>query len=129
MFRAALFLPFLISACQDETLSGFVGDASRWELVELDVNRFEASATLDLREQGRVSGSAPCNSYSASQSAPYPWFELGAIMSTKRACQALADETAFFRALKSMTISEVSGGSLILSNEAGGQMVFSAISE
>lgn len=126
----ALFLipaaTLLLSACKDETISGYADAGAVWSLVELDGTAFPASATLSFPEKGRIAGQAPCNTYSGTQTAPYPWFETGPILSTKRACPDLNAETAFFAALSVMSIAEVSGGTLILSNEAGREMVFTS---
>jgi heat shock protein HslJ len=127
----ALFLipaaALLLSACKDETISGYADAGAIWSLVELDGSAFQASATLNFPEKGRIVGNAPCNSYSGTQTAPYPWFETGPILSTKRACADLDAETAFFAALSEMRIAEVSGSTLILSNEAGREMVFTSL--
>ena len=116
----------LLSACKDETISGYADAGVVWSLVELDGAAFQASATLSFPEKGRIAGQAPCNSYSGTQTAPYPWFETGPILSTKRACPDLNAETAFFAALSKVNIAEVSGSTLILSNETGRQMVFTS---
>ena len=108
----------------DETLSGYADAGSIWVLS--DLNGAPIRATLRLPEAGRVTGQGPCNSYSASQSAPYPWFKLGPIASTRRACPELQQEQAYFSALARMSLSEVSGDVLILSNEAGEKLVFRA---
>jgi len=42
------------------------------------------------------------------------------------ACEKLNEETAFFSALSEMTLSEALGGTLILSNPDGREMVFQA---
>ena len=110
----------------DETVSAYGGSATEWRLVELDGTPFAATATLNLSEPGRISGQAPCNSYFADQSAPYPWFRAGPIGATRRACPALDQENAFLTALSEMSLSEVSGDTLILSNDAGREMVFTA---
>ena len=60
------------------------------------------------------------------QTAPYPWFDLTRMVSTKRACPALAAEHAYFAALLEMSLVEVSGTIMILSNDHGREMVFSA---
>lgn len=128
--RQLLLIPaaaLLLSACKDETISGYADAGATWSLVELDSAAFPASTTLSFPEKGRIAGQAPCNSYSGTQSAPYPWFETGPILSTKRACPDLNAETAFFAALSEMSIAEVSGSTLILSNEAGREMVFTSL--
>lgn len=119
---ALAFLP----SCKDETLTGYVQGANAFALEEVNGQPFPARATIDLSQEGRISGQAPCNSYFAAQTAPYPWFEVTAIGASKRACPDLAAEGAFFKALSSMTLSEISGPVLILTNEAGGKMVFRA---
>ena len=57
---------------------------------------------------------------------PYPWFGATQVASTKMACPDLAAETKFFEALAAMTLSEVLGGVMILSNDKGREMVFKA---
>lgn len=119
----ALAVLLVLGACAaDETVSGYAGIGSSWALSP--EAGFGDRVTLSLPEPGRVAGQAPCNRYNAAQTAPYPWFELGPIASTRMACPELQKEAAFFAALGSMTISEVSGDVLILSNEAGESLTF-----
>jgi heat shock protein HslJ len=59
-------------------------------------------------------------------SVPYPWFEVGPILSTKMACPELTAEMQFFRALNAMTLSEVLDKTLILSTPEGREMLFTA---
>lgn len=113
-----------LAACKDESVASYGGADTLWQLKEISGKGFDARATLRLEKSGAVSGQAPCNSYRAEQSAPYPWFKLSPILSTKMACPDLDKETAFFSALSSMTLSEVSGNVLVLSNDAGEEMVF-----
>ena len=128
MIRLFILLSFLpVLGCEgDESLSGYAQTDNAFVLVELNDVVFEGRATLVLASGGDVRGEAPCNTWSAIQSAPYPWFELGPIAATRRACADLSMEQAFFAALGDMTISEVSGDILILSNTDGGRMVFQA---
>ncbi|SPF78600.1 hypothetical protein ALP8811_02529 [Aliiroseovarius pelagivivens] len=115
------------SGCKDETISGYANTNTSWKLVELDGASFPAKATISFPEKGRIAGQAPCNSYSGTQSAPYPWFETGPIAATKRACPDLTAEAEFFEALGQMRLAEVSGDTLILSNEDGREMVFTSL--
>lgn len=120
----ALAILLLIAACQsDETVTAY-GGAGEWQLQQINDQAFQASASLSLSDNGAVSGQAPCNSYSATQSAPYPWFDLSPIAATKRACDGLQAETQFFAALEAMSLAEVSGAVLILSNDDGDSMLF-----
>jgi heat shock protein HslJ len=123
-----LMLPLIISSCSaDETLAGHGGgDGRTWELVEIDGVAFPASATIIFGAKGQVAGRAPCNGYGATQNAPYPWFGLTNIISTQIACSDIDAETDFFSALTTMTLSEVSGPVLVLSDDNGRSMVFRA---
>ena len=48
----------------------------------------------------------------------------GPIRSTRRACDSLQTEQQFLSALRTMTIAELLGDTLILSNTDGAEMVF-----
>lgn len=126
MFRASLIILALASCSQDETLSAYGASDKVWVLTSIDGAKILVEATLTFPEPGKIAGQAPCNSYFAAQNAPYPWFEVGSIAMTKRACPSLTEEAAFVNALSEMTISEVSGDTLILSNDAKRKMVFKA---
>ena len=127
-FSVMAFLSFLpIAACQqDETLSGYAETDRIYVLQSLNGESFGPRATLVLQTGGTISGDGPCNSWRAEQSAPYPWWDVGPIAATRRACPELAAEQAYFDALGAMTLSEVSGDVLILSTTEGGEMVFRA---
>ncbi|PIE13700.1 MAG: META domain-containing protein [Rhodobacterales bacterium] len=129
---AALALSFLmlplITACMGDETVGRYGAAGRvWQLTELDGATFTSRATLTFPEPGKIAGQAPCNLYFGTMAAPYPWFRAEKIGATAMACSELSQETAFLRALEQMTLSEVSGDRLILSNEQGREMVFTAV--
>ena len=128
METLAAVLSFLcFGACQgDETVAAYGGAARDWTLVEIDGAPFDARATLSFSEPGKIEGQAPCNRYSSDMTAPYPWFESRPLVATRMACDDLASETRFFATLKEMTLSEVAGTTLILSNEYGREMVFQA---
>lgn len=121
--RPLAFLLLLAACGPDETLTGY-GAAGSWTLSAIDDEAFPSRATIVFEEDGKVSGNAPCNGYGTSQTAPYPWLELGLIRATKRACADLKLEQAYFTALGSMTLVEVSGDVLVLSNDAGKTMTF-----
>jgi len=108
----------------DESLAKYGASGKVWALTEIDGERFLAPATMEFDNAGWIKGQAPCNRFSVQQKAPYPWFEVGPTMATKMACPELAAETAFFKALTEMTLSEVGNEVLILSNDAGRTMVF-----
>ena len=97
-----------------------------YRLIQIDGDPFNATATIAFPEQGVAKGTGPCNLWSARQTAPYPWLDLSPIAVTERACPDLDAERAFFDALAAISLAEVQGDTLILSNEAGAEMVFSA---
>lgn len=124
--RPVILAPLALLACADESISGYADREATYRLQSIDGDDFTARATIAFPEEGKVTGDAPCNSWSAEQSVPYPWFELGPIAVTRRACPELADETVFFEALGQMSLAEVLGGTLILTNDDGREMLFLA---
>ena len=129
MFRLLppLLSLLLVSACYpDESISGYAEQSAEYHLIEIDGVPFDASATIAFPDTGEVIGQAPCNKYFATQTAPYPWFALEGIGATRIACENLSNESIFFEALEQMTLAEVSGETLILSNTDGREMIFVA---
>ena len=108
----------------DETISGYADPDREYRLIELDGTAFDARATIQFSEEGRVTGQAPCNTYFATQTVPYPWFNVDTIGATRMACPDLNTEARFFAALEEMSLAEVLGDTLILRNDAGREMVF-----
>lgn len=122
-----IFALLFCAACQqDETLSAYTGDFKTFQLRTLNGENFAATTTMTLAADGQVSGRGPCNTYSTTINVPYPWFEIGPIAATRRACPELDQEQTYFNALSSMTFAEVSGPTLVLSNDAGEELVFYA---
>ncbi len=127
--RLLLLLPaiFGIDACQgDETARAYGAGDREWTLIEVNEVAFDARATLRFPAAGKIAGDGPCNSYVATMTVPYPWFDAGLIASTRLACPALDAEVAFLAALGQATLIEVGGDTLILSNPDGLKMVFTA---
>ncbi len=128
MPRLPPILFLLLAACQgDQSVAAFGAGDTLWKLQEIDRKPFDAHATLRFEGRGRIAGQAPCNRYRGRMNAPYPWFEATGITTTKTACPALAREAAFLGSLGRMTLAEVAGGTLILSDDKGRQMVFTAV--
>ncbi|WP_299637154.1 META domain-containing protein [uncultured Ruegeria sp.] len=128
MTRLILTLPLmaLFQCDKDETVAAYGAADQIWVLQEIDGQPYEASALLRFPEEGRIAGNAPCNSYDGTLNAPYPWFEVQNLNATRAACAGLKAEGFYFAALMTMTQSEVSGNVLILRNEDGHEMVFTA---
>ena len=116
----------LLSCRGDETVTAYGAADIEWRLYELDGQPFMAQATLAFPEPGQITGSAPCNRFSGTMDAPYPWFDAQELSLTRMACKNLKDERIYIAALQDMTLSEVSGEFLILSNVEGREMLFKA---
>lgn len=123
---AAAALIALAGCYGDETLTKYGAADAVWQLTQLDGQHVRAKASLRFPEPGKLAGQAPCNTYSGAQTAPYPWFKADQLVVTRRACPDLEAERAYFAALDAMTQVEVSGQTLILSNDDGRMMVFQA---
>ena len=122
---AALTLLASIPACQaDETVARYGAADRLWTLQTLNGTAFSTTATLEFDSGGPVSGQAPCNRFSATNTVPYPWFQLTPIVATRAACPDLEAETAYLAALSRMTQSEVRQGSLFLRNDENEEMIF-----
>jgi heat shock protein HslJ len=126
ILRFIALIILIVSCGSDETISGYADRKMIYALASIDNAPFTARATIAFAKEGAVNGTRPCNTFQAAQSVPYPWFALGPIASTRRVCPDLGQETAYFAALADMRFAEVAGTVLILSNKAGGEMVFQA---
>ncbi len=128
MIRPSCLFPALfltLAACTgDRTVSAFAEQGASFRLTELDGRPFAAPATISFPAPGLVRGRGPCNSYSAAQKAPYPWFELGPLRATRRSCPDIAEERRFFEALAAMRLAETSGAFLILEDESAARRMF-----
>lgn len=115
---------FLAACIGDETLTGY-GAEGQYALRSL-TGAPPIAATISFPRQGDIFGQAPCNAFSATQSAPYPWFRIGEISATRATCADQAGEAIFFEALGEMREAETLGDVLIL---RGGEreMVFDRI--
>ena len=118
--------PALSGCFKDETLTGYGAAGQTWILQELDGKAFASEARLTFPAPRRIAGKTPCNRFSGKQSAPYPWFQAEALAVTRMACPELPQEARFLEALQEMREVEVSGPVLILRNEQGREMLFTA---
>ena len=122
--RYLMALLLLLGCTSDETLTGYAPHGVAFTLSRVNDQPANIAATLTLSANGAIRGQGPCNGYFSQITAPYPWFELDAIAATRRACPNLAAETQYFDLLKSMTLAEVAGGTILLSNDAGQSLEF-----
>lgn len=118
-----------LAACDPtETVTKYGGADYLWQLVEIDGTPVDYKAELMFGPHGSVNGESPCNTFSAIQSKPYPWIEIKIDVVEQIYCPDIDDEAAFFAALQDMSLVEVSGPNMVLSNDkTGRQMVFKGI--
>ncbi|MGR3491685.1 MAG: META domain-containing protein [Shimia sp.] len=122
MIRLVLVLPLLAGCPQDETLTAYV-DHSNW------ISSAPPGLTLNLSERGTITGTGPCNTFSAEITAPYPWLALGPIRTTRRACPNLDQERRALETLSRARFAEAAGPVLILTTDNGTELIFSAAPE
>lgn len=122
--RYLIILLVLAGCRQDETLTAYAPQDTPFSLIQVNEKMTHLSATLTFGADGAFSGQAPCNRYFGQITVPYPWFGIGGIGATRKACPKLADEAEYFNHLGTMSLAEISGSILILSNDAGENLVF-----
>ncbi|ABG31011.1 META domain-containing protein [Roseobacter denitrificans] len=116
-----------VNGCtRDETAAAYGGADKVWRVVEIDDIPFASRATLTFPAPGQIAGDAPCNSYSAAITVPYPWFDAGPIVATKKRCADASHEARFLEALANMSLSEILRDTMILSTPEGRSIIFKA---
>ncbi len=124
--RHLFLFGLLLAGCTpySETVGGAAPVGTVWVLDQFNDQSFAGRATIRFESSGKLVGNAPCNSFSARQTAPLPWFEVEDLSVTKRSCPQIAAETAFLDALQAMDFSEIGGERMLLSNAAGQTLLF-----
>ena len=124
---SALFATAVLAGCvEDHSGSKRIPQGVEYVLIEMNGTAFDERTTIVFGADGGVSGQAPCNRYFGQVSSGYPRFALNGVGATMMACPALDTEAAFFAALEGMTLANVYGDTLTLSNPAGETLVFAA---
>ena len=122
LLLAALATTASTATAQDQT-------AVEWELVAIDGQVMDFSATLKIGADGSVSGKAPCNSYGGQNRATLPDLSLPALRATRMACDKLAEEQVYFDTLALMERVELDGPkNLVLTGPEGRSMEFTLAS-
>lgn len=126
MRRALLALSLLLPACVNTPEF----KPYHWKLVSMGGKPFAATATLALDESGkRVSGQAPCNSWSGRiVNQPSPVWAIRDVVTTEMACPDLAAEQEFYAGLARATHMAVGIGYLTLTDTKGFTMDFVPLS-
>ena len=116
----ALAAPLALAACAYATAETEVPEGNwllpgtSWKVVELDGAPFPATAVATLTEDGRITGQAPCNAYTADYEGHWPDISFKPVSRTRMACPELAAETAFFAAMEKVTHAEMLTDALLL---------------
>lgn len=97
--------------------------ALEWTLAEVDGVAAAYDATLSVAADGRLAGRAPCNRYFSTLQGNLPNVTLAAIGATKMACEAMADEAAYFTLLRGVDRLTLSDREVHLSG-AGHSLIF-----
>jgi hypothetical protein len=114
---SALCVTALTACASDETVAGFAGTDRAWKSAG------DTGIVLRFQSGGRVKGSSPCGDFAGEQTAPYPWFDLLVQKMPGSPCDIDVLQ------LTTMTQSEVSGDTLLLSNDSGISLEFRAVQE
>lgn len=120
-----------LAACDpSETLTKYGGAAYAWRLIEVDGAPVSFANEIAFGPHGSVNGVGPCSRFTAGQTAPYPWFEIKEIDAFDEGdCALTAQQQRYFADLQEMQLVEVSGPNMVLTNEAGREMVFVGITD
>ena len=114
-----------LSECnKDETISAFVPDGKTWYAISMKARPFTSELFIEFPEEGVIRGQGPCNSFSATQTEPYPWFNAENIVATKASCPDIQEEQIFFIRLRMVTEIEVAGSVMIMTDKDGDEIVF-----
>ena len=131
MKKLALLIPFLLSACviqtgpvEPEEDTDTTPEVAIYQLVELYGRPFLPNANVRFESDDRLAGDSPCNLWTSNQVARYPGFDVENLIATKRVCDDMSEETAFFSALSTANRQSLSNGVLILTDDRGRRMVF-----
>lgn len=101
---AALAAVSALAACEPENppVTGAAVPTGQYVLVGIGSDTVpQRNVGLTIESDGSLSGTGPCNTYSAKQNATPPEFKLGPLVTTKMACTGLAGqlENRFFAAI------------------------------
>ena len=125
MIRRILAVAVCLMACGPNLAGAKDGAAERvFALHSIGSTTVTTRVTLEFADDNRVVGAAPCNRYSAQQTAEAPDFTLGPIAATRRACPDLELETRYFRALEDASTITQDEKTLTLHGENSETLVF-----
>lgn len=113
---AAIAAPALADG---EAAAGELAD-TKWTLVSIDGSATDPAVitTLNITDAG-VGGNGGCNTYGGKLVYTNDGIDISEVFSTMMACDGLAQEQAYFKALEAATRYTVTSNTLSLTDEAG----------
>lgn len=117
LISAAIAASMTLAACEPTTSAspGAAVPTGPYVLVGIGSDTVpQRNVDMTIEADGSISGQAPCNHYSAPQTATPPGFALGALTTTRMACSGIAGklENRYFQAISAATGITYEGGVL-----------------
>lgn len=113
----------LLAGCVETAVSDYAGTGP-WRLTEIDGSRSPGEATLSFPAPEFVTGTLPCNEFTAHQHTTYPAFRLSHFEIGTGVCSKMPAERVILETLTSMTRAEIRGRTMLLSDDASHEMTF-----
>lgn len=120
----AILLTFLALGAQAQDTRDPLQPAQHWRLETLNGDRFPALARFSLAIDQKIAGQAPCNTFLATLDGTAAQYQIGPMATTRRACEAMAEESRFLEAFAATTQARLDGENLVLSGPDGSELVF-----
>lgn len=114
----------LVACPKGEDCAGPPEQSGPWHLHSIDGAVFQEVAQVEFGPDDQIKGQAPCNAFTALLDAGLPEFVIGEMIVTDSICDEIEAESRFLSALQDMDRMRMQGEDLVLSNDAGREMVF-----
>ncbi len=125
MERVSLMLAIALAACSPGGNGSAPPEPSGpWQLQSIDGTAFEATARIEFGADEQIRGRAPCNSFSGQLDAAPPGFAISNLVRSGMHCDEMDAEERFLSALQEMDAMSTRDAELVLSSDAGREMVF-----
>lgn len=102
----------VLAACSGDSDKAKI--PGEYTLVAIEGVEVSGTPSLNIGEDGAVSGQGPCNMFTGQNRAELPALDLGALATTRRACLQEGGEGAFFKALGAVSEARRDGDELVM---------------
>jgi hypothetical protein len=121
-----VILPYLfLKFCQtDETLAAYAEQDRDYQITEVLGQPAAFTAALRFPGRMRFQIETPCAVLDGRITAPLPWFEAQKITFAPRPCDDSPWQTDLMKILKTVTLAEIAGDTILLSSDARVALVF-----